>query len=200
MDSYTPQGGMHVRVGHEESDINTRGIIMFLAILVVSGGMTFLAASGLLRLFEWGEKTFVDKKPTPAQQVLHEQRGDLAKKEGAKPAPDWYDREIDAKVIEKTFAAPRLQDNDADDMGSFLESEQQWLGSTGKDGDGNIHIPIDHAIDLVSKEGLPQVNGTFVPGPPLGNLTDVSDAAQKRLNELNAGQQKSNTGGPPRKK
>lgn len=189
MDSYTPQGGMQVNVGHEESDINLRGIIVFIVVLVISAGLTFAAASGLLRLFEWGEKTFVDKKPTPAQQVLHEQRGDLAKKEGVKPAPDWYDREIDSKVIQRTFAGPRLQDDDAEDMKSFLESEKSWLSSTGKDGDGNVHIPIDRAIDLVSQQGLPQVNGTFVPGPPLGNLTDVSDAAQRRLNELNAGAQ-----------
>ena len=199
MDSFTPQSGMHVRAGHEESDINTRGIIMFLAILVVSGGMTFLAASGLLRLFEWYEKAH-EPQATPAQQQLREQRGERAQKTVARPQPDWYDREIDAKVIEKTFAAPRLQDDDAGDMGSFLESEKQWLDSTGKDADGSIHIPIDRAIDLISRDGLPQVNGTFVPGPPLGNLTDVSEAAQKRLNELNAGQQKPNTGGPQRKK
>lgn len=161
---------------------------MFLAILVISGGMTFLAASGLLRLFEWYEKAH-EPQATAAQQQLHEKRGEGAQRAGARPQPDWYDREIDAKVVEKTFAAPRLQDNDADDMSSFLVSEQQWLESTGKDTDGSIHIPIDRAIDLVSKEGLPQVNGTFVPGPPLGNLTDVSEAAQKRLNELNTSSQ-----------
>ena len=199
MDSFTPQSGMHVRSGHEESDINTRGIIVFMVILVVSGGVTFLAASGLLRLFEWYEKAH-EPQATAAQQQLREQRGERAERAGVRPQPDWYDREIDAQVIQKTFAAPRLQDDDASDMGSFLESEKQRLDNTGKDPDGSIHIPIDRAIDLVSKEGLPQVNGTFVPGPPLGNLTDVSQAAQKRLNELNAGQQKPNAGGPQKKK
>ncbi|HEY6350127.1 MAG TPA: hypothetical protein VI636_12030 [Candidatus Angelobacter sp.] len=188
MDSYTPQGGSQVTAGHEESDINLRGIILFLVVLVISGGLTFLAASGLLRVFEWGEKTYFDKKPTPAQQVLHEERGDLARKETIKPPPDWYDREIDAKVLARTFATPRLQEDDAGDMSFFLKVEEERLGSAGKDPDGSVHIPIDRAIDLLSdpNRGLPQVNGTFVPGPPLGNLTDVSEAAQRRLNQANA--------------
>lgn len=189
MDSYTPQGGTHVGSGHEESDINLRGIIVFVVVLVISAGVTFLAASGLLRLFEWGEKKYIDKPPTPAQQQLHEQRGDLAKKQGIKPALEWYDREIDAKVMERTFATPRLQDDDATDMNVFRDSEEDWLSSTFKDSKGNIHIPIERAIDLLSdpKRGLPPVNGTFTPGPQYGNLTDVADAARRRLNELNTG-------------
>ena len=188
MDSYTPQGGAEINVGHDETEINLRGIIMFIVILVICAGLTFAAASGLLRLFEWGEKKFVDTKATPVQQQLHEDRGDLAKKEGIKPAPDWYDREVDAKVLEKTFATPRLQDDDASDMQTFLGSEEDRLNNSGKDDNGSIHIPIDRAIDLLSQRGLPEVNGTFVPGPALGNLTDVSEAAQRRLNQLNAGQ------------
>jgi len=188
MDNFKPQGGMHVRAGHEDTDINLRGVILFIVILVISGGLTFLAASGLLRLFEWWEKTN-EAQATPVQEQLHEQRGDLAKKQGARPAPDWYDREIDAKVMERTFATPRLQDDDATDMKVFLESEDDWLSSTFKDSDGNVHIPIDRAIDLLSdpKRGLPAVNGTFTPVPQYGNLTDVADAARRRLNELNAG-------------
>jgi hypothetical protein len=188
MDSYTPQSGMHVRGGHEERDINLRGIIVFVVVLVLSAGVTFLAASGLLRLFEWYEKTH-EAKATPAQQQLHEERGDLAKKVGVKPQPDWYDREIDAKVLERTFATPRLQDDDANDLRVFVESEEDRLANTGKDPDGSIHIPIDRAIDLLSdpKRGLPQVSGTFTPGSQYGNLTDVADAARRRLNELNAG-------------
>jgi len=189
MDSYTPQGGTQVTAGHEESDINLRGIILFVVVLVISGGLTFLAASGLLRVFEWWEKSH-EAKATPAQQVLHEERGDMARKETIKPPPDWYDREVDAKVLERTFATPRLQENDADDMSFFLKLEKERLSNTGKDPDGSVHIPIDRAIDLLSdpKRGLPQVTGTFTPAPPMGNLTDVSDAAQRRLNELNAGQ------------
>lgn len=191
MDSYKPQsGGMGVSAGHEEDTFSIRGIILSLVFLVLCGGMTFLAASGLMRLFEWGEKKYFDKEPTAAQKQLSEQRGELAKREGARPKPDWYDREIDEKVLEKTFATPRLQYDDASDMQSFLGSETDRLESTGKDADGTIHIPINQAIDLLAKRGLPQVNGTFIPGPAYGALTDVSDAAQRRLNQTNAAPEK----------
>jgi len=194
MDSYEPQSGMSVSAGHEEDTFSLRGIILFLVLLVVFAGLTFLAASGLMRLFEWGEKTFVDKKSTPARQQLNEQRGELAKREGVRPQPDWYDREIDEKVLTKTFATPRLQYDDASDMKSFLDSEEDRLAGTGKDADGTIHIPIERAIDLLAdpKRGLPQVNGTFVPSPAYGALTDVSDAAQRRLNEAKTQGQTSN--------
>lgn len=191
MDSYKPQsGGMGVSAGHEEDTFNLRGIILALVFLVLCGGMTFLAASGLMRLFEWGEKKYFDKESTAAQKQLSEQRGELAKREGVRPKPDWYDREIDEKVLEKTFAAPRLQYDDASDMQAFLGSETDRLESTGKDADGTIHIPINQAIDLLAKRGLPQVNGTFTPGPAFGALTDVSDAAQRRLNQANAAPEK----------
>jgi hypothetical protein len=86
-------------------------------------------------------------------------------------------------VLEKTFATPRLQDNDEADMNLFRNSEKAWLESTGKNPDGSIHIEIDRAIDVVAREGLPAVNGTFVPQPPLGSLESVADAAKRRVNE-----------------
>jgi len=185
MDNYRPQGTMHVRAGHEEADFSLRGIILFVVILVLSAILTFFAASGLMSLFEWGEKKYIDKKPTPAQQVLNDQRsGEIGvKKEGLKPPPEWYARAVDEKVIERTFAAPRLQYDDTADMNYFLDLEKKRLENVGKYRDGRIHIPIDRAIDLLAQRGLPQVNGTFTPGPPLGELTAVANAAQQRVNE-----------------
>src|SRR5215472_6618310 len=137
MDNFHPQSsGMHVRAGHEEADFSLRGIIIFIVILVLSAIFTMFAVSGLMRLFEWGEKKYIDQKSTPAQQQLSQDRGELAKKQGVKPPPDWYDRAVDEKVLEKTFAAPRLQYDDATDMSSFLESEKHRLESTGKDAGG----------------------------------------------------------------
>lgn len=193
MDSFHPQSsGMHVKAGHEEADFSLRGIILFIVILVLSAILTMFAVSGLMRFFEWYEKTQIDKKSTPAQQQLNDERGQLVKKEPGVKQPEWYDRAVDEKVLERTFATPRLQDDDEADMSTFLDSEKRRLESTGKDGDGSIHIPIDRAIDLLSdpKRGLPAVNGTFTPGPPLGALTDVSEAAQRRLNQTTAQEKK----------
>lgn len=188
MDNFEPQGGeLRLPAAHEEGDFNLRGIILFISILVLSAAFTLIAAGVLLRLFEWVSKNYIDKPPTAAQQQLQEQRGERATKEGVKPQPDWYDREVDAKVMEKTFTAPRLQDDDAADMETYRTAEDKWLHSTAKNPDGSVHIPIDQAMDLVSKEGLPAVNGTFTPQPALGSLESEAEASKQRVKQ--AGEQ-----------
>ena len=187
MDNFESQaGGMLVSKGHEEDKFSVRGIVVFIVALVISGIVTFIAAGVLLRLFEWAENKYFEKPSTAAQNQLHEARGEMAPREGVRPQPDWYNREIDEKVVEKTFAAPRLQYDDAADMGTFRNAERERLVSVGKDPDGTIHIQINRAIDLLSQRGLPAVNGTFTAQPPLGSLEAVSQAAQKRLAEANA--------------
>jgi len=185
MDDFQPQSSVNISMGHEEGDFSLRGIILFIVILVASAIVTFIAAAGLMRLFEWWEVTHSEPS-TAVQQQLSQQRGEMATKEGLKPQPEWYNRSVDEKVLEKTFATPRLQYDDASDMGSFLQSETDWLEGTGKSTDGTIHIPIQKAIDELSQKGLPPVNGTFVSQPRLGGLMAVSEAAQNRLKTAGA--------------
>jgi hypothetical protein len=181
MDKHQHPSHEAVAVGHEGGDFSVRGIVIFIVSLVLSAVATFIAAAGLMNFFEWGEAKYIDKAPSPVQRQLYEQRGELAAKDGAKPQPDWYQRAVDEKVLEKTFATPRLQYDDASDMGSFYKAEKDWLDSTGKSADGSVHIPISQAIDELSQKGLPPVNGTFTPQPPLGGLLAVSEAAQNRV-------------------
>src|SRR5215510_9499495 len=186
MDSFQPQAGAHVKIGHEEGDFNLRGIVLFVIILILSAILTMLAALGLLKFFEWYERNH-EAKATPVQQQLSDQRGGepMKKTGGIKPQPDWYSRCVDEQTIQRTFATPRLQYDDTADMENFLNIENARLNSTGKDADGSIHIPIDQAIDMLANKGLPPVNGTFVPGPALGDLEAVANAAQRRVNEAN---------------
>lgn len=189
MDNFEPQSNVHLPAGgHEPDNFSIRGIILFIVILVVSAILTFVAAGALMRGFEWAEKKYIDKPDSAVQQQLSEQRGQPASREGVRPEPDWYNREVDEKVLEKTFAQPRLQYDDAADMQAFVDAEEQRLDNTGKDPDGNIHIPIHRAIDLLSQpqRGLPVVNGTFAPQPALGGLESVADAARRRVGETNA--------------
>jgi hypothetical protein len=177
MDKFQPQAsGMSVKEGHRELDFNLRGIVLFIVILVLSAIVTFIAAGGLLRLFEWGERKYVDVKPTPVRQQLDNERGGEPIKQvgGVKPAPDWYNRATDEAQINRTFATPRLQYDDVADMNMFRNSENERLNNAGKDADGTIHIPISQAIDIISKEGLPSVNGTFRIEPPLAVPTGES--------------------------
>jgi hypothetical protein len=182
-DNYIPQTtGEHVRPGHEEADFSIRGIVLFVVVLVLSAVLTYIAAGGLLRGFEWWAKSH-EAPATPVQQELNNQRtATNGKAQGIKPQPDWYSRAVDEKAIERTFPTPRLQYDDVADMDYFRDSELRRLESTGKDPDGSIHIPVNRAIDLLAQRGLPGVSGAFSE-PPLGNLTAVAEAAQRRLNE-----------------
>lgn len=191
MDDFQPQPGEH-RIGHEAGDFSIRGIVVFLGVLVVSAVFTFIAAAGIMNFFEWYERTH-DQAGSAVQQQLSEQRGEMATREGVRPQPDWYNREIDAKVLRQTFAAPRLQDDDAADMGFFVDEEKKWLETTGRNQDGSTHIPIDRAIDLVSKQGLPSVNGTFTAQPALGPLEAVSDFSKRRVQEAGGQVQQQNS-------
>lgn len=193
MDDFQPQSSAHLQKGHEPGDFSLRGIIAFLAVLVVSAMVTFIAAGGIMRLFEWYERTYNDQPGSAVQKQLSEHRGERATREGVRPQPDWYNREIDAKVIQKTFTAPRLQEDDAADMDFFLDQEKNWLESTGKNQDGSIHISINRAIDIVSKQGLPSVNGTFTPLPSLGPLEVVSDFSKRRVQEAGGQAQQQNS-------
>jgi hypothetical protein len=179
MDNFHPQGGTFVKEGHQELDFNLRGIILFIVILVLSAVLTFLAAWGLMHLFEWIETKYFDVKPTAVQQQLSNERGgEPVKKTGTiRPAPDWYNRATDEATINRTFSTPILQNDDVADMDMFRNSEHERLNNTGKDADGTIHIPISQAIDALSQRGLPAVNGTFRIEPPLAVTTGESRAS-----------------------
>lgn len=171
--SYLSQpGGTHLEERHEESDLSTRGIAVFLISLAVLGLLTFIA----MRVFisdvpyvslGWLEKQLSPPTPsTPVQAQLQAERAaTTAVKPGeeAPPAPEWYGRGEMEEHLKRTFATPRLQYDEPGDMQIFRTSEDAWLESTGKDAAGNIHIPVDRAMTLLVQNGLPPVSGTFVP-------------------------------------
>ena len=164
MDKFETQSGGHLKEGHEESDLSIRGIVLFGVFLASGGVLAFALMIGMIWLLENWERTHAAKL-TPMEQQLVQERE--TPKEGLgkvvpthegeiKPAPDWYGRGKMDDHLSRTFRAPRLQYDDEHDMGIFRGSEDDWLASTGKDRDGNIHIPIHRAMDILAKQGLPQ--------------------------------------------
>jgi len=195
MDNFeTQSGGMHLKEGHEESDLSVRGIILFGVFLAVGGVLAFVLMFGMI----WAMEKFEQKNAaqlTPMEQQLREER--KTPKEGlgkvtpeyegqVKPAADWDERGKVDVHLNHTFRAPRLQYDDEHDMGIFRGSEDNWLSSTGKDRDGNIHIPIDRAMDILAKQGLPAVSGPFLPsnvGAPSAQYpTGASESGQAHSN------------------
>jgi hypothetical protein len=190
MDKFETQSGGHLKEGHEESDLSIRGIVLFGVFLAVGGALAFVLMIGMIWGLEKWEQSR-EAKLTPMQEQLRQERE--APKEGVgkvipeypgevKPAPDWYGRGKMDDHLSRTFKAPRLQYDDEHDMGIFRGSEDQWLSSTGKDAEGNIHIPIDRAMDILAKQGLPPVSGPFQPanvGAPSAQYpTGASDSGQ----------------------
>jgi hypothetical protein len=198
----TQSGGMRQQEGHQESDLSIRGVVLFLIFLAVGGIVAFVLMIGMIHILENYEKK-AEAKLTPVEQQLQKERElpqeglgkQVPESEGAvKPPPDWYGRGKMEDHLSRTFRAPRLQYNDEHDMGLFAGSEQQWLSSTGKDTNGNIHIPISRAIDVLAQRGLPQVSGPFLPvnqgAPSAAYPSGVADGGQPARGGSNGGNKK----------
>src|SRR6267142_6554814 len=167
MDNPNPQS---VNSGHEGGDISVGGIVKSAAVLVVLGVFSFFAATGIMRLFNWVEVTYLDNKMPAAQEhalAVSQAQQDKVNS-AAMPAngPELSQAErtriTDQTHVDNVFPEPRLQYDDVSDMAAMRESEDKRLKSKGRDGDNN-YIPIDQAIDDLVNNGLPAVSGTFTP-------------------------------------
>jgi hypothetical protein len=199
MDKFETQSGGHLKEGHEESDLSIRGIVLFGVFLAVGGVLAFVLMIGMIWYLEKTEQDS-QAKLTPVEQQLQNEREAPreglgkeipAAEGGLKPAPDWYGRGKMEERLMNTFKAPRLQYDDEHDMKVFRGSEEKWLGmepgtppsdSTGRLPDGSIHIPIDSAMSILARQGLPSVSGPFLPanvGAPSAQYpTGASDSGQ----------------------
>ena len=171
-DKFETQSGGRIKEGHQESDVNVKGVVWSGVILAVGGVLSFLLVLGMIKwVLEPWEKDH-EAKLTPMEQQLQQER-ELPKEglgkvvptsEGEiKPAPDWYGRGKMEDHLSRTIKAPRLQYDDEHDMQIFSGSEEKWLSSTGKSPDGSIHIPVSRAMEILAQRGLPQVSGPFQP-------------------------------------
>jgi hypothetical protein len=167
MDKFRPQSGeLHVKEGHQEVDFSIRAIVVFAVFLVISAIGTFIIVGFLINGLEWWEKKH-DAQLTPMQEQLIRERAPEAQPQEAKPTLEPDERGKQQLHLEKTFPAPRLQFDDAEDMKELRDSEEKLLNSSGKNPDGSIRIPISRAIDILSQQGLPTVSGPFEPAVPL---------------------------------
>jgi hypothetical protein len=170
-DKFETQSGGHIKEGHQENDVSVKAIVWSGVLLALGGVIAFVLMLGMIHGLEDYEKNH-EAKLTPMEKQLQDERE--APKEGLgkvtpasegeiKPAPDWFGRGKMEDHLSHTIKTPRLQYDDEHDMGVFRGSEEKWLSSTGKTAEGNIHIPINRAIEILAQRGLPQVSGPFQP-------------------------------------
>jgi hypothetical protein len=188
MDNKQHQSGGHV--GHDESELSITGVLWFGVFLFVGGILAFGSMYGFNKFLH---KVVVESDPkmTPMEKQLYDQRdvktaaqaGPATEEEAALPEnyAQGHDRKWMEAHLKETFPGPRLQFDDEHDMKIFRDSENQWLSTTGKDANGNIHIPVDRAIDLLAQRGLPAVSGNWQPPtlPTAVPMVPAQTAARK---------------------
>jgi hypothetical protein len=193
MDDFNPQSHGEVETeGHDVSDVSIRGVATTLIGLALAGALTFAAVRLLVSDvrwigLQWWEKKLYPVQLTDSQKMMKMERAgpeNLArlKSEGEGEVgriPESYSREDMEKHLARTFPVPRLQYDDEAEMQLFRTSEEQWLAITGQDAAGNIHIPVDRAMDLLVQQGLPPVSGPFVP-PTLPSAVPLVPAPQRK--------------------
>jgi hypothetical protein len=190
MDKFHTQGGeLHVREGHEESDLSVRGIVFFLISLAVAGFASFLIVLAFFKYLQHLDKesqppmTVVEQQLNTQREATEQTAGKTALPAGetasVKPLPDYYGRGKMDEHLARTFPGPRLQYDDVYDLNLFRSSQERWLSSTGRNPDGSIHIPVNQAMDLLVQRGLPQVSGPFIP-PMLPTAVPMVPAGPSR--------------------
>jgi hypothetical protein len=130
-------------VTFESRDLSARGVMVFLIVLAVAGVIMLVSVWGVYKYLARG-----DLAPQPTTNPLMTSNSQL-RQVGGDPAV--------------TFPMPRLQPDETADMNKFRVREEEILNSYGwvDQQAGKVRIPIERAMELVAKTGLPSA-------PPAG--------------------------------
>lgn len=190
MDKFEPQSSnLHLKEGHEETDLSIRAIVLFLIALAVSGFAAFVIVFAFFKTLQHYDRknqppmTAVEQQLSTQREAYEETAAKVplppGQAQSVKPLPDYYGRGKMDEHLSRTFPGPRLQYDDVYDMTLFRDSENRWLASTGRNPDGSVHISVDQAMDLLAQRGLPQVSGPFIP-PMLPTAVPLVPAGPSR--------------------
>jgi hypothetical protein len=124
--------------GYETRDTNTRSVLWFAAILFLTVLATFLSMRGLFGYYSASQPLGPAVSPFDSERVL---------------PPE-----------------PRLQVDPAVDLNRMRESQEEILQSYGwvDKANGKVRVPIDRAMDLVIKQGLPVRQSAPAQSAPTG--------------------------------
>ena len=139
----------HGHSGHgvefEHEDLSTRGVFGFMIGLVISGVIIYFIITGMY--------TFLDKyeqsQMTSSSPLVKAQDSAMV---GA--------RRVTKDYVEKKFTdngAPLLEVDERGQLSTFVLDQEKQLHSYGwvDEKAGVAHIPIDQAMDMIAKRGLP---------------------------------------------
>ncbi|MBI2682286.1 MAG: hypothetical protein HYX26_03570 [Acidobacteriales bacterium] len=147
MEHIKPQSEHWVEHGHEESDVNIKGIVTFGVALALGGFIICFALYGFYLALNWG----YEKNQGPANP--------MTAAAGVKPEPIDKTETVKDVVdrLKSTFPEPRLLANEYGDYDVFAKQQKdrlhdyRWINQS----EGKVRIPIDRAMELIAERGLP---------------------------------------------
>jgi hypothetical protein len=172
------------QVDYERADLSPRGILWFLIGMLVAGVFIELVLWGMFHFMARSQKLFPQPAMNPMYQAQQAQKSPAAG--GARSV-----LQNTPPINLNVFPEPRLQPNDAGDMGRFLAAEQELLNvkQPFADSSGAVHIPIALAMQLIVERSLPVRSN--VPPPEISTLTAAGDT---KIVDMQAGSLGATTG------
>lgn len=146
--------------GYERTDIEVRGVLGFLALMVISAIIIYTGSFGFYRLLDY---LAVKRDQSYARQnqnrMEHQQTIKAVGSGAGTPSMQAESTEETAQRLIATFPSPRLQTDDVYDMSVMHGRENLYLNNyTWVDRtNGVVRIPVDRAIDIIAERGLPNV-------------------------------------------
>ena len=161
------------QVDYERADLSARGILLFLVGLFIAGVFIELVLWGMFHFLARSEALFPQGTVSPVQSAQYRAVPENEPGSIMQNTPN---------VNLSVFPQPRLQSNDAQEMQSYLDSEQGLLNPSQPftDSNGAVHIPISLAMQLIEQRGLP--TRPNAPPPELNEQTEAGNP--KLLNEV----------------
>jgi hypothetical protein len=148
---------LHVRdsehPGYEVTDVNTNGIVVFLAGLFGSVLLFFLLCYGLGTLINGGIKK--EDGPSTKWNSTSAFAGSAdGKRQDLVSAPEQQQREF--QQMTSTFPEPRLDIDDGNQATADLHAREDLLLNNYSTAEGGtVRIPISRAMELIAQRGLP---------------------------------------------
>ena len=152
--------------GYERRDIGVRGVLYFLAGLVVAGVFIHFVVSGLYSYLE---------KRSQSQQAPVSPLVTNAPPDTRKLPTDYRD------YLKQNFPAPQLEIDERNQLDKIRIDEAQTLSTYDwvDQKAGTVRIPIDRAMDLVAQRGLPVRTPTATDAVPAGQSSKPAEGTKK---------------------
>ncbi len=147
-----PEQVSNPKVTFESRDLSSRAVLSFLIVLGIAVVLVHLALWGIYKYMAGSDLLY-----KPANPIITSNRA--MRRAGGDP--------------QVMFPAPRLQPNPVADMNKLRVYEEEELNSYGwvDQAKGKVHIPIEQAMAIVARTGLPTRTPALAPPGPRGEYS-----------------------------